>query len=43
MTLMTTDCQSHQVGFKTNWDLSGTFMPYDGLFYPYQVSATNGL
>ena len=24
------------VGFKTNWDLSGTFMPYDGLFAPYQ-------
>ena len=38
-----TDCQSHQVGFKTNWDLGGTFMPYDGLFYPYQVSATNVL
>ena len=24
------------LGFKTNWDLSGTFMPYDGLFLPYQ-------
>jgi hypothetical protein len=24
------------VGFKLNWDLSGTFMPYDGLFAPYQ-------
>jgi hypothetical protein len=24
------------VGFKTNWELSGTFMPYDGLFAPYQ-------
>lgn len=23
------------IGFKTNWDLSGTFMPYDGLFLPY--------
>lgn len=41
MTLMTTDCQSHQVGFKTNWDLSGTFMPYDGLFYPYQEEWLN--
>jgi hypothetical protein len=26
---------AHAVGFKTNWDLSGTFMPYDGLFLPY--------
>lgn len=25
-----------RLGFKTNWDLSGTFMPYDGLFLPYQ-------
>ena len=25
-----------KLGFKTNWDLSGTFMPYDGLFLPYQ-------
>ena len=24
------------VGFSTNWELSGTFMPYDGLFAPYQ-------
>jgi hypothetical protein len=24
------------VGFRTNWELSGTFMPYDGLFAPYQ-------
>jgi hypothetical protein len=24
-----------EVGFKTNWELSGTFMPYDGLFAPY--------
>lgn len=24
------------LGFKTNWDLSGTWMPYDGLFLPYQ-------
>jgi hypothetical protein len=23
------------VGFKTLWELSGTFMPYDGLFAPY--------
>jgi len=23
------------VGFKTNWELSGTFMPYDGLFAPF--------
>ena len=23
------------VGFATNWELSGTFMPYDGLFAPY--------
>lgn len=23
------------IGFKTNWDLSGTFMPYDGMFLPY--------
>ena len=23
------------VGFRTNWELSGTFMPYDGLFAPY--------
>ena len=38
---MTTDCQSHQVGFKTNWDLGGTFMPYDGLFYPYQEEWLN--
>jgi hypothetical protein len=29
------------VGFKTNWDLSGTFMPYDGLFAPYQESWLN--
>ncbi len=29
------------VGFKTNWDLSGTFMPYDGLFAPYQEDWLN--
>ena len=29
------------VGFKTNWDLSGTFMPYDGLFAPYQEEWLN--
>ena len=29
------------VGFKTNWDLSGTFMPYDGLFAPYQETWLN--
>lgn len=27
-------------GFKTNWDLSGTWMPYDGLFLPY-VNSTS--
>lgn len=29
------------VGFKTNWDLSGTLMPYDGLFSPYQDTWEN--
>ena len=29
------------VGFRTNWELSGTFMPYDGLFAPYQASWQN--
>lgn len=28
--------RSNALGFKTNWDLSGTWMPYDGLFLPYQ-------
>ena len=28
--------RARALGFKTNWDLSGTFMPYDGLFLPYQ-------
>ena len=27
--------RARSLGFKTNWDLSGTFMPYDGLFLPY--------
>eukprot|EP00658_Telonema_sp_P-2_P039704 TRINITY_DN28378_c0_g1_i1.p2 TRINITY_DN28378_c0_g1~~TRINITY_DN28378_c0_g1_i1.p2 ORF type:complete len:113 (-),score=27.22 TRINITY_DN28378_c0_g1_i1:95-433(-) len=26
---------------KTNWDLSGTWMPYDGLFLPYQEEWLN--
>jgi hypothetical protein len=26
---------ARSVGFHTNWELSGTFMPYDGLFAPY--------
>jgi hypothetical protein len=30
-----------EVGFKTNWELSGTFMPYDGLFAPYQSEWLN--
>ena len=30
------------LGFKLNWDLSGTFMPYDGLFLPYQVVLAGG-
>ena len=29
------------LGFKTNWDLSGTWMPYDGLFLPYQEKWEN--
>eukprot|EP00041_Stephanoeca_diplocostata_P027866 m.777446 g.777446 ORF g.777446 m.777446 type:complete len:964 (-) comp23264_c0_seq2:304-3195(-) len=29
------------LGFKTNWDLSGTWMPYDGLFLPYQEEWLN--
>lgn len=29
------------VGFATNWELSGTFMPYDGLFAPYEESWLN--
>ena len=28
--------RARALGFKTNWDLSGTWMPYDGLFLPYQ-------
>jgi hypothetical protein len=28
--------RGRSLGFKTNWDLSGTWMPYDGLFLPYQ-------
>jgi hypothetical protein len=28
--------KAKKLGFKTNWDLSGTFMPYDGVFLPYQ-------
>ena len=28
--------RANSLGFKTNWDLSGTWMPYDGLFLPYQ-------
>ena len=27
--------RANAIGFKTNWDLSGTWMPYDGLFLPY--------
>ncbi len=27
--------RAKSIGFKTNWDLSGTWMPYDGLFLPY--------
>eukprot|EP01047_Picozoa_sp_COSAG01_P010288 COSAG01_NODE_433_length_17113_cov_23.009757_5_plen_81_part_00 len=26
--------RANALGFKTNWDLSGTWMPYDGLFLP---------
>ena len=26
---------TNAIGFKTNWDLSGTWVPYDGLFLPY--------
>eukprot|EP00038_Savillea_parva_P010156 m.188310 g.188310 ORF g.188310 m.188310 type:complete len:848 (+) comp17384_c0_seq1:177-2720(+) len=33
--------RARALGFKTNWDLSGTFMPYDGLFLPYQDSWLN--
>ena len=29
------------VGFAVNWELSGTFMPYDGLFAPYQPEWQN--
>lgn len=29
------------IGFKTNWDLSGTWMPYDGLFLPYMEEWPN--
>jgi hypothetical protein len=32
---------ANEVGFKTNWELSGTFMPYDGLFAPYQEEWLN--
>ena len=35
MTLLNTT-RGKAMGFKTNWDLSGTFMPYDGLFLPSQ-------
>eukprot|EP01006_Ploeotia_vitrea_P065811 TRINITY_DN93852_c0_g1_i1.p1 TRINITY_DN93852_c0_g1~~TRINITY_DN93852_c0_g1_i1.p1 ORF type:complete len:808 (+),score=70.02 TRINITY_DN93852_c0_g1_i1:44-2467(+) len=28
-------------GFKTNWELSGMWMPYDGLFLPYQPEWLN--
>ena len=33
--------RARALGFKTNWDLSGTFMPYDGLFLPYQETWKN--
>lgn len=33
--------RSASLGFTTNWDLSGTFMPYDGLFLPYQSEWQN--
>ena len=33
--------RARALGFKTNWDLSGTFMPYDGLFLPYQEEWPN--
>ena len=29
------------LGWRTNWDLSGTWMPYDGLFLPYQEEWLN--
>eukprot|EP00756_Hemistasia_phaeocysticola_P045204 Hpha_TRINITY_DN18967_c0_g1::TRINITY_DN18967_c0_g1_i1::g.17568::m.17568 len=30
-----------EVGFKTNWDLSGTFMPFQGLYGPFQETWFN--
>ena len=33
--------RARALGFKTNWDLSGTFMPYDGLFLPYEPEWPN--
>ena len=33
--------RARAVGFKTNWDLSGTWMPYDGLFLPYMEEWPN--
>jgi len=33
--------RAKSLGFKTNWDLSGTWMPYDGLFLPYQEQWEN--
>jgi len=33
--------RAKSIGFKTNWDLSGTFMPYDGLFLPYSEEWLN--
>lgn len=33
--------RARAMGFKTNWDLSGTWMPYDGLFLPYQEDWLN--
>jgi hypothetical protein len=32
---------ARSVGFRTNWELSGTFMPYDGLFAPYAAKWLN--
>ncbi len=28
--------RGNALGFATNWDLSGTWLPYQGLFLPYQ-------
>lgn len=33
--------RAKQLGYRTNWDLSGVWMPYDGLFLPYMDQWTN--